>query len=573
MKNGFPKSKEPEQRPLPAIRPEKSAIAAFRDLSGREIIDRILEQPAPRNFVQRISEEDFYWLIKQLGEDDCLPLLELAHVRQWEYVLDLELWPGDRLDAGLALRWLGRLLEADTRRLVHWLFGEGEDLAAWSLSRCIQVAIRRDDDSPEIPEGFFTLDGLYYIRVPEGDHQKTIMSLLRCMAREDFIRYQALLLSLAGVMPAEMEEEMHRLRNVRLAEHGFLPRDEALAIYAPLEPQAIAPAAEGEVIELDPADGITAMVPVSPLLHADTESLFLQATAGVQDPGFQDRLQLEFAGLCNQLLVADGRVVEDLEVLIGASRKAAGYVNLGLEKVCGSDSARAAATLGRHSLLSVFRVGFALALRMRWRAERWMKGSWFRSQGLGFDFWGEQRGGVLRGLCQRHPRCFVGFEEAREYRDFERLAELEACGRVLESLQALDALLAALTRADGLTDVSGWPAQLAFQPLLFNHWARGRLGLAPLFGPLRLEEARTFLGLLRSADKGPPFRMKGFRQAFVAELGERAGTRSQREMKRLQSALGGVWKEFREEFEALALEDLDPRFSRCLWIQDPGRDR
>jgi len=61
-----------------------------------------------------------------------------------------------------------------------------------------------------------------------------VEGILKTMAGEDLLKYHSLLTGLAGVLPADLKEDMYRLRNVRIAEHGFLPREEALLVYAPL---------------------------------------------------------------------------------------------------------------------------------------------------------------------------------------------------------------------------------------------------------------------------------------------------------------------------------------------------
>jgi len=60
-------------------------------LSGTEVMDRILEHPDPPGLIEGLPSEDFFWLIKRVGEDS-MQLLKLASLRQWQYLLDLELW-------------------------------------------------------------------------------------------------------------------------------------------------------------------------------------------------------------------------------------------------------------------------------------------------------------------------------------------------------------------------------------------------------------------------------------------------------------------------------------------------
>jgi len=105
-----------------------SLVADLRSLSGKEILGWILERENPREIVQRLSTVDFFWLIKKIGEEDCVPVLELASVEQWQHLLDLEIWRKDRLYVEQTSLWLQRLCQADPTRLARWLFSEGRDI-------------------------------------------------------------------------------------------------------------------------------------------------------------------------------------------------------------------------------------------------------------------------------------------------------------------------------------------------------------------------------------------------------------------------------------------------------------
>jgi hypothetical protein len=82
------------------------------------------------------------------------------------------------------------------------------------------------------PEGFITFDNLYYIGIADKENAEEIEQLLRHLALYDHNKFQALLLGLQGTIPAELEEELYRLKGVRLAEEGYLPFEEAVSVYA-----------------------------------------------------------------------------------------------------------------------------------------------------------------------------------------------------------------------------------------------------------------------------------------------------------------------------------------------------
>jgi len=139
-----------------------SILKALYPLSGMEILDHILAQKDSRQFIQQLPSDDFFWLIKKVGDDDCLPLLELASEDQWQHVLDLEIWQKDRLHLEQVSRWIGKLEYVDAGRLVKWFFGEGQAVAYYLLYKSVQVVVKQeDDDILDLPDGFFTLDGFF----------------------------------------------------------------------------------------------------------------------------------------------------------------------------------------------------------------------------------------------------------------------------------------------------------------------------------------------------------------------------------------------------------------------------
>ncbi len=552
---------------------KRDLVKELYPLSGKETFDRILDHPNPRALVRGLAHGDFYWLIKKIGEGECLPVLELASTEQWEYLLDMELWRKDRIDLGQLDRWLSQLLKADPSRLVKWLFSSGQSVAFYFLFRSIQVKISEDDEDQEVPDGFFTLDGTHYIRVPNPDLKETIEGLLRWMAKEDQLRYQAILQGLAGVLPAETEEQMYRMRGVRLAEHGFLPFEEALSVYSPMDCELLTPVKEvtGPVSAIDQDDVRKELIPQSPFFHLGRGDLLTKVAAGTSHFFLLDRIYLEFAGLCNQILSAEGSVINDVDVLVKTCRRAAGYLNLTLEKVCDGDVSKALGLLKQHPLITVFRVGFGLALELKWEMERWVKNAWFLRQGLDTTFWGNVWGQTVKGLSLQKPLLFSGQTETEAYRDFRSLSELEACRNILDQVKVMDHLFERLGDRFHLTGEQIDDPELTFHPLLFNLWSRKILGLPLSFEGIRLDQARAFFIRLRAGEKGPPYRMPGYENRFVSDMIRLASASEMENRGGLKAVLRDIWRFFSEEYFYVSAEDLDQRFSSFINIKTvPG---
>ncbi len=568
MKNTSDQERSPTGKDRKSlIQSRQAALGELFPLSGKEILDRIAEHDNPVQFIQQLPSEDFFWLVKKVGDDDCLSLLKLATEDQWQYLLDLEVWRKDRLKLEQAFQWIERLHLADPVRLVKWFFSKGQYLAYYYLFKSIQVVeINEEDDEYDLKKGFFSFEGVFYISVLHDEQSETIQSILKTMAGEDLERYQALLLGLAGVLPAEIEEEMYRWRNVRLAEHGFLPFEEALSVYSPLEPGVLSVEEQTVPQVFSPDKEPLGIIPVSPLYHAMGYDLLTATTSGITDSLLLDRVRLEFAGLCNQILSADGTVVDDLEILIKTCRKASAYLNLALEKLCGKNIPQAEKLLKGNPLLSVFRVGFGLVLELKWKTERWIKESWFRSQGLEFGFWGDEWGETLSGLMGKKPRRYVGLEEGEEYGEFERLSELEECRGLMRHLIAVDKLFGQLTGRYPLENRLMQDPHVTFHKPLFTLWARLLLKLEPCFLAISPAQAKEFLGLLRGGEKQAPYRMTGFEEEFVNDFIEFSPDLEPDTQEALKDALSLIWEEFREEYASVPAGELDRRFVKFFWV-------
>jgi hypothetical protein len=548
-----------------------SLLKDLETLSEKAILNRIIEHPAPRQLIQRLPSGDFFWLVKKMGEEGALQLLRLASTEQWQYLLDLELWQKDRLDMEEASSWLRRLQLADPGRLTGWLLTDGQALAYYYLFRNIQVEVRDEDEVYDFEEGFVTLDGLFYIKVADPDRMQTIEAMLRTMADADFLRYQALLSGLAGVLPAELEEDMYRLKNVRLAEHGFLPPEEAMLVYAPLAPEALISNGEIDRMVGSADEDALDMAPYSPLFFVEGRSLLPKALARVTDSRSVDRVRLEFAGLCNRILSADGLPTHDMDILKRVCRKSAGYMNLILEKMCGDDIGAAASLLKHNGPVSLFRAGFGLAQSLKWETERWLKKSWFRQKGLAFDFWGEDWGYPLSGLTAKRPLYYDMQKGNGEYRDFEHDSELTAVSAILRRVMGLDTLLAQLTTDHPLDLAAGAPRDLTFHPLLFTLWARKILNLAPSFEGISLNQAKQFFGFLRSGDKRPPYQMAAYEAVFVNDFMAAVSGWDPAAAATFKETLALIWQGFCREYERVPLSSLDRRFSSYIVIRpSPG---
>ena len=135
-------------------------------LSPEKALDAILDSPQPAALVHSFPEQDLYFLIHEIGIKDSIPILSLASDKQWEFVLDLEIWEGDRMIPEAVTRWLDLLFKVDPNRFIKWFLQQKTDVVEFHLFKNLDIRIREHDQDPSVfGKDFFTFDDIFYIRV------------------------------------------------------------------------------------------------------------------------------------------------------------------------------------------------------------------------------------------------------------------------------------------------------------------------------------------------------------------------------------------------------------------------
>ncbi len=556
---------------------------AVLSLPPEKAMDRILEERQAAPLVHSFPEEDFYFLIHEIGADDALDLLGLASSRQWEYILDAEIWEKDQPDLAVATKWLNRLIKADPGRLVRWLAEEKTDFIRYYLSRNLQVAIREHDQDPaDLGEGFFTDDDVFYFRftgtpfapenpemeteteTPKSERDEFLWAFLKRLSVEDHILYQNLILESTAVIPVEAEEEDYRLRNVRRAEKGFLPFEEAIGVYQPLKPEHLKKRWRSRA-EKRPADPA---VPV-PLYAAgmlERDNLFVDALAEIDHTELLQALQTEFAALSNQVIAADQRIIREREELKGIVRKVCGYLSIGMRRLTGEGQNpspnQTAELIRQYPLSQIFRVGYGMALELKWRAGTWHRESWFARAGLSLHFWDEEWLGILGGLLLQRPLFFDNYESGVLYREFRSVEDIRRAADVLDAATEVDALLSRMDMA-----VTTQPERvLTWKNLLLTLWARNRLGMPEVIAPVPLADFRPFYTTLWQGELPERTLVDAARTDFINWIAGRVQYEAEEVTACAGKAVETLFQELESEYHAVAAGDIDPRYLHLFLI-------
>ena len=555
-------------------------------LPPKKAMETILEDPQPVALVHSFPEQDFYFLIHDIGVGDSLPLLSLASNKQWEHIVDLELWRKDRIDVKSASRWLSLLLEADSERFIRWFLQEKLELIEFYLFNSLEVRVKEHDQDPsDFGEGFLTLDNVYYFRIlepPVADDQsdftaeqrkKYISKFCEYLANFDHKLYQKVLIEATHLIPAETEEDCYHRRNVRLAEKGFLPFDEAIGVYQPIRPQDLAKQSP-KLIERS-ADR-TSLLPVSqyPIRFLKEDNHFTRALTTIEQPDVLTQIQAEFANLCNQIIVADHKTIREREELRNIVKKTCGYISIGLERLAedkaGIRPDKSAALITRHPLSEIFKVGFGGALKLKWRAEKWLSQCWFAQKELRLTFWGEQWLGVLGGLLLKKPLFYDNYKTGVLYREFTSREDIRAMEDIFNQVKAVDDLLSLMPIDLDRPSSYGF---LTYKNLVLTLWARHYLKLPQKkLKPLDLKEFKTFFenllpGHPDSSIEAPRKVTQTMKSLFLNWLAENAGLKNFEITERLGATLENLFEEIESELGSVAVDDLEPKYIQLFLLE------
>jgi len=571
-------------------------------LPPEKALDAILESEHPSAVVQSFQEDDFYFLINDIGLNDAVELLSLASTRQWEYILDIETWDRDRIDLKSVTQWIHALLTAAPKRLIQWLRDKKKELIEFYIFKNLELKIREHDQEPsELGDGFFTDDDTFYVKprfnpygeisapamyaqeydsesIPseheEMERSQTLLELIKHLSAYDHILYQQILLESASILPAEVEEEEYRFRNVRLAEKGFLPFEEAIGIYTPLKPKNIEKL--GQKIFAAASDkNPFRSAPQYPLSNLKIKNIFTQALQTIESDEVIEHIQQEFAGLANQIISADQKPVRIRADLRKVVEKACGYLNIGLEslsrKLSVTGKKNIAAYIKKYPLALIFRIGYSSALELKWRADRWLEKSWFAGQNLPLPFWGEEWTGLLGGLLIKKPLFYDNYKSGVLYREFFSTEEIAETAEILSMITNFDDIF---SKIDVRIKSAEAYEQLDYKNLILTLWCNDQIDSINTQGeflPVDFDKFKPFFDDLwedtqETNNKQKQIKLKT-KESFLNWLSGRTGMEKYDLYTGFGLILEKLFSEIEAEYGRIATKDLDHRYVRMFLFE------
>ena len=481
-------------------------LRCVQSLRGKDQMDLLILSSQADQLVRLLPEEDIYFLVKEIGEEDALPILALVSEKQLQYLFDMEWWRGDKFLPQKAMDWLLWIEKANDRQLLHWLLTEDFDQKVMVLQSLIKV-YKKDEmtDQYEGVEGLehFTLDGVYDIFVKVADAAPLLKNLFKILHVEDQKVFFALLEAVIWYEITPTVETAYRWQRSRVEEKGIIPYEEALAVYSRLDADSLKLDAPSHEVFVDP-DSPYAVAPVHPLSDTDPSTFFGQCLAMMKNHERVNAICWELMYLANKVMVADQQEYGNLDAHHETMRKVLGYINIGLELGAGGDIAKGESLLNQTWMQSLFQVGYAGVMRLKWEGEKLIKDSGLLLEYLLTPGYMDH----LAASVARFPQIGVmrteDAEEAEiniQWRNLETLQDIQVLENFLNLARfyvrfARQSLDLSLEKIQELLKEARFPAakeELDFKTLTLTALARFTLFKEIDCQPLLPEGAKSFL--------------------------------------------------------------------------------
>lgn len=312
-----------------------------------EFLRRLSDEDHPLALVRELKPHDLLLVIGEADDEQRIDLLALADREQVQGVIDLTCWHDDHPDLAALGDLISPLAMSGLDGATKMLGDVTDELRTLFLKRFAVVHVRedKDDDIPAAQgsELIACPDGYYFVELPHPDDVSDLeRQLLTALLNQPFEEYQRELECVRHDMPSELEELGLRWRTARLADQGFEPRVESLALLFPRDPDQVKRAVTTAAGPPHPLrdDPSLPVVYGRNLEGREVLDRALHALATSDDPQHLERARsigAELGAMTSRFLTAIGTDLSDLDDVGRGVRFARDTLALGLAAVSAGD--------------------------------------------------------------------------------------------------------------------------------------------------------------------------------------------------------------------------------------------
>lgn len=352
--------------------------------------ERLLASTDLAGEVAALDPLEAYYIVREIGLDQSLPILLQLSPEQLETSIDLDCWNRYDFDAENLDEWLKAFSLAGPEELAKAYFSLNYAVQLLFLTQTVTVY---DPDTDHVPPEedeeetirAMTPDGFYLLEL-KNEFELSIhpFTLLDAMYQFDSSATHQLLSQIRVDLESQIEEEALRFRNGRLEDIGFVAPDEAAVLFSK-------PARQPLPRPHKPIDEALTRVPSLYAVPFIETTLLQQALSRITDQEFLSRLEQEIVWAINSAIIAYGEKTKDTAQITDIAERVRDTISLGLEWLVMEQeaglapdiavvAARAAELLDIWCIIDLFRHGVAATLSLQKEARLALRDP-------GFDEW------------------------------------------------------------------------------------------------------------------------------------------------------------------------------------------
>lgn len=335
-------------------------------------VTHLLKHPNLMEVLEKIPPFKIYQGLVQHGFEDSLELIEKLKGEQLKAVLDHDLWTFSKSDfadvpsSERFLEWIRYWVACEPNDLTKFIAEKVWDceeelleLVFGGMLEVVPVGLEGKEFSPS-DDHWLTTDRAYWLKVrPEisEDYFEVVHHLIHNLYQSDARKIQSLLASCALLNRAELLEMAQKWREARLADQGFLSRDEAARL---MQYRKFNVLKEGLMAQVDIEEQRRRFAPWT--REQNDVNLFLNQEEGLKISGsksdllveivfkeldqhfseestwYKERLLYIVNGVLSYLSAAQG--ASSVEMMNIAFEKVIGEINIGLENILSEPNVR-----------------------------------------------------------------------------------------------------------------------------------------------------------------------------------------------------------------------------------------
>ncbi len=356
------------------------ALTPFRADLARALTrrgERLLAATDLAEEVAALEPLEAYYLIRELGMDQALPILRELNQEQMQACLDLDCWNRYDFSVESLEEWLAPFAAVDAETLAQTFLSLEYVLQLLFLTTQVIVYDPDADDIPPADEEqgivrAMTPDGFYLLELKNPDQAFKVhpFALLDGLYQYDPEAAHRLLTEVRVDLPTQTEEEALRFRTGRMEDLGFASPAEASALFS--RPPSRQPLPRPQ----EPLDSPVSRLPsvyAAPLTEA---TLLQQGLSLITDSKHLSRMEQELVWTINSAILAYGEKPQNIEHITAIVSRVRDTISLGLEALLAQETppcmpdatgapAQASKLLELWPMNDLFRHGYGATLIMQ----------------------------------------------------------------------------------------------------------------------------------------------------------------------------------------------------------------